>query len=106
MLAKKFRLSRRQVNIVYRKGKSTSFGSISIKFYPNGLEFPRFSVIIPKSVVKKVVERNRLRRIIFEELGKNQKTGMGDCLIRLHRVIPEEILKAQIKKILAEECVK
>lgn len=100
MLSKKYRLTRKQVNIVYRKGRSHNFGSISIKFYPNNLEYPRFSVIIPKSLIKKVVERNRLRRIIFGELSKNPKTNMGDCLIRLHKVIPEETLREQIKKII------
>jgi len=97
MLAKKFRLTRKQVNIVYRKGKSTSLGIISIKAYANKLEYSRFSVIIPKSLIKKVVERNRLRRIIFEELNKGPKTKAGDYLIRLHKVIPEEALRAQIR---------
>jgi len=98
MLSKKYRLTRKQVNILYRKGKSRHFGSISVKSYPNGLEYPRFSLVIPKSLVKKVTERNRLRRVIFDELDKT-RAAPSDYLIRLFKVEDELSLRARIKNI-------
>jgi len=99
MLNKKYRLTRKQINILYRKGKSNNFGGISLKSYPNSLEYPRFSLVIPKSLVKKVTERNRLRRIIFDELGKTKGAAHNDYLIRLFKVEDELHLRARIKNI-------
>jgi len=99
MLAKKYRLTRKQVNILYRKGKSNNFGNFSVKSYPNNLEYPRFSVVIPKSLEKKVTVRNRLRRIIFDELAKVLKGKTNDYLIRLFKIEPEAHIRGQIKKI-------
>lgn len=106
MLAKKFRLSRQQINLCYQKGKSQSWRMLGLKTSPNGLDFCRFAVIIPQKVIKKIVERNRLRRVIFSELEqrKSAPNNRGyDVLIRLFEPpTNEEILRKKIQRVLGE----
>jgi len=89
MLSKKFRLTRSQINLLYKKGRSKNFGFLGLKFLPNGLPLSRFAVVIPQAVVKKVVQRNRLRRLIFEEIGTLSPAGL-DYLVRLYHLPPDE----------------
>jgi len=98
MLAKKFRLKKSEVSAVYKRGRGRNFGPIGVKIFANSLGFGRFSVVIPKSLVKNASDRNRLRRIIFTEIAK-QKTS-GDWVIRLFRLPDNEtILRKKIAEI-------
>ena len=90
MLANKFRLKKSEVSAVYKKGRGRNFGLIGVKVLVNRLGFGRFSVVIPKSLVKYASDRNRLRRIIFEEIAKQK--ALGDWVIRLYRRPENEII--------------
>lgn len=105
MLAKKYRLNKRQIGLIYKKGKRQNFGFVGVKFSSNGLLHPRFAIVIPKSVVKKVVERNRLRRVISSEIEKILKEGeislRADIIIRLFNPAQDEkSLRGKINEVL------
>ena len=61
MLAKKYRLSRRQINLIYKRGRGRNFGLLGMKFVENRCLFPRFAVAIPLAVMKKAVQIRSFR---------------------------------------------
>ena len=92
MLAKKFRLGRKQLNLIYKKGTNRGFGELGVKFMVNAVDYSRFAIVIPKKVVASVVKRNRYRRVIYDEVQKftlkSQKNG--DFLIRMFKEIEDD----------------
>ncbi len=99
MLSKKYRLSRSQIQVLAKKGKGQNLNLIGVKIFPNQLSYSRFACVISKKVANKAVQRNRLKRVIFDEL-KKEKTSGKDYLIKLYRFPEnEEILRKTIKKI-------
>ena len=116
MLRKKYRLSRKQIGFIHKKGRRLNVEGISIKCLANRLGYSRFAVNVPVSVSKKATERNRIRRIIYDEIGKIKPSGSIDCLINIyHKADPparfaesrrageagEKLLREKIKKICA-----
>ena len=66
MLARRYRLSRRQdVTRLYSKGRSARSRGLSIKYLPNRLEHNRFAVVVSKKTAKSAPLRNRIRRRLF-----------------------------------------
>ena len=100
MLAKKFRLNRKQINLIYKRGRGKRLGEMGIKFLVNNESFSRYSVIIPKAVIKKVTERNRLRRIIFDELSRLKSNQNADIILRVFRVSDEAALRKNTRDII------
>ncbi|MFA6493398.1 MAG: ribonuclease P protein component [Patescibacteria group bacterium] len=99
MLSKKFRLTRKRINIIYKKGSSKKFGVFGIKLLKNNSGVPRFSIVIPQKVVKKAVARNRIRRVIFsviEQVLKTDSLPSVDYIIRLYKETDEKSIKEQI----------
>lgn len=87
--------------LLYRRGSNINFGSLGLKTLSNNLPACRFAVVIPKKVVKSIVRRNRLRRVIFDEIGKNEpKTKPGrDIIVRLFKEPDsEKTLRELVKK--------
>ena len=71
MLPKKNRADKKAVAEVFKEGKFLNSGNLTFKFVPNsGLALPRISVIVPKTISKKAVERNFLRRRGYRILKK------------------------------------
>ena len=102
MLAKKYRLRGNQVQQLIRKGKAQKYGLLGIKVLPNRLAYSRFACIISKKVAKKAVQRNRLRRIIFDQI-KKEKTEGKDILIKLYKLPEDEqTLKKKIQEVFLE----
>lgn len=55
------------LNYVYRKGKTVRFGTISIRYCPNPRrKHSRIAVVVSKKVAKKAVDRNQIRRRLYE----------------------------------------
>ncbi len=112
MLSKKYRLSRSQIKVLVKRGKGYKLGIIGVKVFPNQQSYSRFACVISKSVAKKAVQRNRLKRVIFDELKKEKAGGPAritkqsvaggkDYLIKLYRFPEnEEILRKKIKSLL------
>lgn len=92
MFARQWRLSRaRDVQKVYKLGRSAGTKSFFIRTLKNRLNHPRITVIIGKKVAKKAVIRNRLKRLvrqaIRELLGSGELTELQgkDCIVTIHK---------------------
>ncbi|TSC89787.1 MAG: Uncharacterized protein G01um10143_277 [Parcubacteria group bacterium Gr01-1014_3] len=102
MLAKKYRLP---VQIAlkkrYRSLKSSYF---SVKILPGDLEYSRFGVVISKKTAKKAVDRNRLKRIVYDLVGtKKDDISVGDYIISIlppAASLSKEALKTELLKLL------
>lgn len=100
MLSKKYRLNRRQVQQVLKKGRGQNFGGIGVKSLPNNLSYSRYAVVVPKVVSKKATERNRLRRIVYEDIYSKKNAGC-DFIIRIYKMPSKEnAMLTEIKTIL------
>ncbi len=72
MLAKKYRFhSRGGVRYVYQHGKTIRRAKVSLIFADNTRGFTRISVVVSKKVAKSAVERNRIRRRVYEAIRLN-----------------------------------
>ncbi len=72
MLSKKYRFhSRGGVKYVYQKGKTVRRPKMSLVFVDNEKGYTRVAVVVSKKVNKKAVERNRIRRRVYEVIRKN-----------------------------------
>ena len=72
MLSKKYRFhSRGGVKYVYQHGKTVRRPQMSLVFVPNDKGFTRVAVVVSKKIAKSAVERNRIRRRVFEALRLN-----------------------------------
>lgn len=86
MLSSKQRLPRRQVEYILRKGFQTRSKLFITRYKPNNQTQNRFCVIVSKKVFKNAVDRNYLRRKIYEALRANEKQFLLnnsnlDCII-------------------------
>ncbi|MGA2666708.1 MAG: ribonuclease P protein component [Patescibacteria group bacterium] len=100
MLAKKYRLNRKEINLIYKKGRGKRGGEMGVKYLTNTLANSRYSVIIPKAVVKKVTERNRFRRVIFDEISRLKPVRNLDIIVRVFRISDEKSLRTSVQNIL------
>ena len=101
MLPKKYRLPIQ--NFVGKKGRSDKSRYFLLKIFPGVYKFSRFGIIISRRVSKKAVDRNRIKRQIFNFLReiKNQ-LPIKDYLIIVHpeaAKLDKSSLKAEIAKI-------
>lgn len=65
MLAKKYRgLTKKDVQLIFEKGQSKRAENLLIKFIPNNLDHPRFSLIAPTKDFPKATNRTEVRRIL------------------------------------------
>ena len=102
MLSKKYRLSRKQITLIHKKGRRHNADQISLKFLPNTLGFGRFAVNVPTSAYKKATDRNRLRRVVYQEIGKSSLNQPFDFLISIYRRESEENILKKVKEILSK----
>jgi len=59
-------------------------GAVSVQVRSNGLDFPRLGLVVPKRLLPRAVDRNRVRRLLREWFRRNQKRLAGkDLLVRL-----------------------
>lgn len=91
MLSKKYRFhSRGGVSYTYKKGHTVfSSKEITIIYNENPRKFLRFAVVVPKKVQKSAVNRNKIRRRVYEALRLEIKENTlfpktGDFIILVH----------------------
>ena len=71
MLPKENRLTKKkEIDAVFKDGKTGFASFLLLKFINNNLNYPRFAIIASNKVSKKAVVRNLLRRRIREILRK------------------------------------
>lgn len=79
MLAKSFRLSKKDISRLFQKGKRFRESFFLVRFYPNRASHDRFAVIVPKKIAFKSTQRSRLKRMIMLALQKLPKNNLN-CL--------------------------
>ena len=79
MIPRRLRLPRNRIEYLFRKGKKIANDFFTIRYSPAREGIPdRFCVIISTATEKKAVNRNRLRRQIYEILRLlEKKDGPG-----------------------------
>ncbi|OGI68741.1 ribonuclease P protein component [Candidatus Nomurabacteria bacterium RIFCSPLOWO2_01_FULL_41_12] len=71
MILKRNRADKKAIEIVFKTGKSFSSPNLNFKFIlNNNSNIPRISFIVPKTVSKKAVKRNLLKRRGYNILRK------------------------------------
>ena len=59
-------------------------GSVSVHVRPNGLDYSRLGLVVPKRLLPRAVDRNRAKRLLREWFRRNQTVLVGrDLLVRL-----------------------
>lgn len=72
MLKKRYRFhSRGGVKFVYQKGKTIRSPKMSLVYTSNSRGFTRVAVVVSKKVEKLAVDRNLVRRRVYEVIRKN-----------------------------------
>ena len=80
-------------------------GSVSVQVKPNGLNYPRLGLVVPKRFLSRAVDRNRAKRVLREWFRRNQTLLIGrDLLVRLGtRPSQLESLMADLERALVSE---
>jgi ribonuclease P protein component len=69
MLSRKYRFhSRGGVRFTYKHGKSIRHPKISLTYNHNSRGKQRFAVVVSKKISKSAVDRNRIRRRVYEAI--------------------------------------
>ena len=101
MLDLKHRLkSSKQIENVFKKGKSTQSGFLFLKYHPNNLNESRIAFSVGVKFSKKAVDRNKTKRMLRVEMKKylpKIKSGF-DIVIFLGHISPNEIQKEALEK--------
>lgn len=74
MLPRNNRLPAPFIKAVLRRGRRLSFEGLQLFVLPNNLPVSRFAVVVPMSVDKRAVVRNRIRRVVRERLRRTIPT--------------------------------
>lgn len=68
MLEKKYRIERNQTQYILKKGEDSVSKLFIIRYIKNNKEFNRYCSVVSKKLYTKAVDRNRLRRRIYEAI--------------------------------------
>ncbi|MBI2638829.1 ribonuclease P protein component [Candidatus Peregrinibacteria bacterium] len=72
MIAQKYKIrSKPRVLHILKKGRMFKWGVFYLRSLPNRAGHPRFSLILSKKIGRKAVERNKIRRRVYEVIRKN-----------------------------------
>lgn len=109
MFDKNHRLTKKkEIEKVFKEGRSTFNKSFGLKVLDNQLRLNRFTVIVSLKVSKSAVERNKIKRRIREILRKEEKkikSGEDIIVITLPPIINlkydeiHHLLKNSLKKL-------
>ncbi len=101
MLVKKHRLkSTKEIENVFRQGKSTRSGFLFLKYCENGLSHSRLAFSVGIKYSKKATERNKAKRLLREEIKHHlhQLTPGFDVVIYLRQVSPNELKQKLVER--------
>ena len=99
MIAKKHRINREFIPYILRKGKSLKSKLFIIRYCQNKEEFSRFRTIVSTKIDKKAVERNKLRRQIYEAIRIISKEIQPNPPLDIVFIPKKSIKKAKYSKI-------
>lgn len=72
MIARIFRLQKKDIEKIFKKGQVVRFNDFLVRYAPNRTKHARFAIVIPKKTLAKAHDRNRARRLIYEFILNNQ----------------------------------
>jgi ribonuclease P protein component len=100
MISKSFRLLRSDIEWVLKKGNQLAIDLFIIKFLKEKSQdsIPHFSVIVSAKLSAKAVERNRLKRRIFEAIRANA-LNQNSLPFKIVIIPKKKALKADYKEI-------
>ncbi|MBN2086725.1 ribonuclease P protein component [Candidatus Peregrinibacteria bacterium] len=82
MLSKKNRISNRQLlKKLFGKGKQYKNNNFIFKFLPSIEPISKFSVVVSKKVAPNAVDRNKLRRQIYDCIRNNLELLKSDIVV-------------------------
>lgn len=88
---------------IFAKGRKIKQKFLTIRALDNHLDYPRLGIIIPKAVVQKSVNRNRIRRIIRESFRAQQSHLKSlDIVVLVHsQCVPanKQLLRKEIENL-------
>ncbi len=103
MLSKKQRLPIQL--FLGKRGKLLKSSYFLVKTLPGELNYSRFGVVISKKTAKKAVDRNRLKRIVYDLAAAHKDDiSVGDYIISIlppAAILSKESIKAELFKLLA-----
>ena len=67
-LAQKHRLSKKDLDRVFKTGRTIRGGFSFVRFRENELGYGRVAVVVPSKISKKSAVRNRIKRIVLEAI--------------------------------------
>ena len=105
MLKKYNRLAKtKDIDNVFKKGKSSYGSFLGVKSLDNNLDFNRFTVVVSSKVSKKAVVRNKIKRQVREVIKQellNFKIGKDVIVLTLPAVVGQKF--ADIRENLVKE---
>lgn len=99
MLSRSFRLKKREIDRVRKKGKSQSGEYFYAKFLQNRAKNYRLAIVIRKKIIAKATARNRIKRKIMQ-IFQEKNMPSYDIVISLKNKITEEKLHDAITEII------
>jgi ribonuclease P protein component len=104
MLARSFRLQKKDFDRIYKKGQTARQDLFLLRYIPNRASHCRFSVVIAKKIVAHAVDRNQIKRkvyqIIFDSTALWENKSLDIAFIL--KKVDSEHLESAVKKILQE----
>jgi ribonuclease P protein component len=88
MLNKRKRLRSTEVEEVMKTGKSARSTHLQVKFVQNGSPL-RSAAVAPKSVARKAVQRNNLRRTLYRALAASNMANCKGNAVFFVRLVPK-----------------
>jgi ribonuclease P protein component len=100
--SRKQRLRGEDIDALLASGKGLRRSGVWVQARLNTLDCPRLGMIIPRRVVPRAVDRNRIRRVLREWFRTNQQhLGSRDVLVRVTDK-PVELVSAVVAQLLAK----
>jgi ribonuclease P protein component len=80
------RLRSAAVGAALKSGRAARAQRFVLHSIPNSFGYPRLALVVPKRLVKKAVDRNRIRRLAREAFRQRQaELGSCDFVLRVNR---------------------
>lgn len=94
MLSRNYRLRKKEVERLFKKGQFKKGANFTIKYLKNRAGHFRVAIVIPKKVIAKATDRNRLKRKIAETLNEQQLGAIDICLTLKNQIGEDNLAKA------------
>ena len=99
MLPKNKRIKCEQIEFILKKGKSFTSKLFIIRYIGNNEKVSRYAIIASAKLSKKAVERNKVRRKIYEAIRLIEKEKESKNNLDIILIPKKQILKAEFPAI-------